>query len=274
MRSKETQPNFELFKVLYEHPGLKEKDHFRLLYTDEPGRKEAPKRKSKDDFKPIISAPVPGEKNDISAQASPDEEAPEVLDEHEIARSEGYHSGFEQGKEDGLLQGLEEGRKQGHDEGYKTGTEEARKQMDKTAATIISSLEKILNAMEIAWSDLVNRYEHDMLALICSIAERVVLAKVDLDDDLVKRTVLETLKTLPEPTQITLNIAPEDYDYIEMIKEDFFEEIKTLSSIAVISNSSITRGGCKIETTTATAKTDIESRLKAVYDSILKVGAP
>ncbi|MCP3901757.1 MAG: flagellar biosynthesis/type III secretory pathway protein, partial [Desulfobacteraceae bacterium] len=112
------------------------------------------------------------------------------------------------------------------------------------------------------------RYEEKIISLICSIAEKVVLARVEIDDEIVKETVMDALLALPEPEDIILSVSTEDYEYIEMVKEELFDFIKTLKSVSVISDTSVKRGGCRIETKEGSIEADIEEKLEKVFSSI------
>jgi flagellar assembly protein FliH len=188
--------------------------------------------------------------------------------------NEGYAKGFEQGLAEGEKQGREEGEKKGYAAGAEKGEEEARAAGDKEARQLIESLETVLLKTEGSWEEHVKRYEGKMIALIGMIAEKVVMARVKVDRGVVRESIVHALGLLPEPEEVVLQVSDEDYEYIDMIKEDFFERIKTLTSISVVANSGISRGGCKIESRTARVETDVESRLKAVFDAVVAEGAP
>ncbi|MBF0202152.1 MAG: hypothetical protein HQK66_12735 [Desulfamplus sp.] len=180
----------------------------------------------------------------------------------------GRREGFEQGREEGYNEGLEKGEQAGYDAGFEKGENDGRMVSDAKALELISSLEDICLKADRAWQDMVGRQEEQILSLICKIAEKVIFARVDISEDIVKESVFHALSAMPEPEDIVLNISPDDYEYIEMVKDDLFERFKSLKSVSVISNPAVNRGGCKIESSKAKVATDIESRLEAVVSSI------
>jgi flagellar assembly protein FliH len=259
-RTDRTRPDFGLFTVLYEPPPFREEDRFRELYdfdADSAGA-TAPDVPTGNAVPPAggTPAPDPGQK-----PAEP-------------VKDKGFEAGFEKGRKEGYDQGFAQARKKGYDEGFKKGEAEAAKAVEDRSRAILSSLGNTLSTVEDLWRTLVKENESQILSLICRIAEKVVLATVELDQDLVRRSVLEALETLPEPREIVLNISPEDYEYIETVKEEFFEEVKTLSQITVVANASVKRGGCAVETPDARIRTDVESRLEAVFSSVLGRSEP
>ncbi|ACN16785.1 FliH [Desulforapulum autotrophicum HRM2] len=293
-------PEYLLFKTLYDDPGMAEKerfvsihgagkgvilsgDQFKALDTD-GGKKEISDISLPRSVDPEISDKsgtssnsMPGVPPD-SPPDSPEKETqtPDFFELIEQAKKEGYDRGFDLGQKEGydkgVEQGLAEGEKQGYPKGFERGETEARALQDEKAQALIASLETILLKTEGTWEDLVKRYEGKMIALIARIAEKVVQARVKLDKGVVRASIIHALGQLPEPEEIVLQVSEEDYEYIDMIKEDFFEQIKSLTSISVVANSGVKRGGCKIESRTARVETDVESRLQAVLDAILEQG--
>ncbi|MBI9087740.1 MAG: hypothetical protein JEZ12_00825 [Desulfobacterium sp.] len=293
-RTEKGKPDFSLFKVLYDAPGMNEADIFkRLCELDGDSEKKALSPEEQfaplyedsgkaDEPEPHVPAePQPGKIEDTFEADTRDAELDQIIEQ---AKKEGYDQGFDQGQKDGydkgfdqgLKEGEQQGREKGEQEGYETGSEQgeaaARALGDEKASVLISSLETILVKTEGTWENLVKRYEGKMISLVSRIAEKVVQAKVKVDKGVVRESIISALEVLPEPEEIVLHVSEEDYEYIEMIKEDFFERIKSLTSISVVANSGVNRGGCKIESATARVETDVETRLQAVFDAIVAQG--
>lgn len=192
-------------------------------------------------------------------------------------KAKGYEEGLSRGMEEGLARGVEEGHQagfekgeqEGYDAGFQQGEEDGKVVGDARALEIITSLEDVFQKAEQSWHNTVKSHESKILSLICRIAEKVVFARVELDEGVVKESILNALSTMPEPEEIILNISPDDYEYIEMVKEDFFEHVKSLKSVSVVANPSVTRGGCKIESSKAKVETDIQSRLEQVFSTVM-----
>ncbi|MBF0302471.1 MAG: hypothetical protein HQK73_05480 [Desulfamplus sp.] len=182
---------------------------------------------------------------------------------------EGFQAGNEKGEQEGYEAGFQKGEQDGYDAGFQKGEEDGKLVGDAKALEIITSLEDILHKAEQSWQNSIRTHESKILSMICKIAEKIVFAKVELDEGIVKESILNALATMPEPEDIVLNISPDDYDYVEMIKDDFFAGVKSLKSVSVISNPSVARGGCKIESSKGNVETDIKTRLEQVFTSIM-----
>ncbi len=199
---------------------------------------------------------------DVDSDNKEDQNQDQDDDETGLSQVEkdGYEKGFEQGKK--------EGTEKGYSEGYEKAEKQAQKDVDVKFTEKIEEFDKMLLKLDNTYDELATRYEDKILSLICLIAEKVVLAKVEMDEEIVKESVLDALKTLPDPEDIILSVSEEDYEYIEMIKEDFFESIKRLKSVSVNSDASVKRGGCRIETKEGYIEVDIETKLAKIFSSI------
>ncbi len=293
-RTEKAKPDFSLFKVLYDEPGMTEADLFKRfgeLDGDHEKKALSPKEQfaplfddGSDEAEPELHAPTEPEHGMIEDSFEEDARDAKLEQVIEQARAEGHEQGFDQGQKDGydkgfdqgLKEGEQQGREKGEQEGYEAGAEQGEKEAralgDEKASVLISSLETILVKTEGTWENLVKRYEGKMISLVSRIAEKVVQAKVETDKGVVRDSIISALEIMPEPEEIVLHVSEEDYEYIEMIKEDFFERIKSLASISVVANSGVNRGGCKIESSTARVETDVETRLQAVFDAIVAQG--
>ena len=186
--------------------------------------------------------------------------------------TKGFKQGFEYGEDKGINQGRKSGETIGYEKGFKKGEKKAIEDGNAKALKKIASLEDILLKINNIWDELIKKHEVNIISLVCKIVEKIVLAKVEIDNTLVRESVMHALNCLPEPEKISINVSTKDYEYIKTIKQEFFKNIKTLKGIRIVRNFSINSGGCKIESSKANVSTDLQSRLDAVFSSIIKAG--
>lgn len=296
-RSDETPADLGRFKMLYEKPAFdpSPEDDFKALYTP-------PELNEKVFFTPLIKDEKkktrrkdprfeePAAKSMEAEDPVPKEREPEETAEqkgfkegydtglakgqelgfeqgHKEGQEKGYAEGLARGEAQGLEQGEIKGREQGHEEGLASGQQEAERE----GRRAIQSLEQTLASVNDSLPQLLEKYEDKIIKLIEKICNKVIQATVEVDDEVVKPIIMDTLRALVEPEEIELTVSEQDYEYIEMVKDDFFEGIDTLEHISVKSDPLLPRGGCKVQTRTATVQTDPESRLAAVFEAIRQV---
>lgn len=288
-KSDESEPDFNRFKLLFEKPKFEEESYkFEAIYHETRQREEIV-------FKPLIEPAKRKEKvreKDNQPQDADDEDK----EPKETPEEKGYQNGFEKGLEEGIIkgvaQGYEEGfhkgevngfekgeaagaikgHEKGYEDGYKKGETRGEEDARQKAIGMLNSLEESLNMADRTIDLLVDKYEDRIISLIQQIAERAVMAQVKINDGIVKELILDALKNLVNPEDVVLSISVEDYEYIEMIKEEFFDAIASLKSIAVKSDPSVKKGGCRIDTNTASISSDPETRLVAIFEAIRKAG--
>ncbi|MCP3941216.1 MAG: flagellar biosynthesis/type III secretory pathway protein [Desulfobacteraceae bacterium] len=299
-KSDEVKPDLERFKMLFDPAELKGEEpiSFEQLYTFDKGVKDEP-------FEPLIKRtakdlrprhPGEGDLPETTDLKKIEQEAPPEISMEEQAFEQGHKKGFDQGliegEEKGKIQGYDEGFQKGESEGFKKGEleggvkgeadgfdkgyQEGRKkaegEIQKETVQILDPLKDALDTADHLLDTLVEKYEVQILSLVSKISQKAVMASVKVDDEIVRNTILDALKSLVAPEEIILNVSAEDYEYIEMVKDEFFEAVESLKHVAVKSDPLITKGGCKIETATASISTDPDSKLDAIYDAVKNAG--
>lgn len=294
LQTPETAPDFDRFKLLFDPTELEDEGpvSFEALYAFEKEIKEEP-------FEPFIEGTgemdIPNVPDPDANQESLEDESPEISPE-ELGFERGYEQGLEQGMaagqvkgeamgfEQGLAKGEAEGlasgeakgfakgEAQGLEKGLKEGQKKAEAQVAEQADQVLGPLKETLQTADQMLSTVLKRYEAEIISLVYKISEKAVAAKLHLDEEIVKETVLDALKNLVAPEEIHLSVSTEDYEYVEMVKDAFFEEVRSLKHVAVTSDPMIPKGGCRIETAAATISTDPQAKLDSIYEALVKAG--
>jgi flagellar assembly protein FliH len=153
---------------------------------------------------------------------------------------EAYEKGFAQGEKDGLELGALK------------------------ALKIVENIENLLDEIGRLRTDIVKRYENDILGLICSVAEKVVHHQVGLNGATIRETVIKAIQLATEKRSILLKINPEEFDYIDRLRPEFFQRFNQLESMEVVSNPSVRRGGCFLETPFGDVDARVETQLEMI----------
>ncbi len=168
-------------------------------------------------------------------------------DKASVIEQEAYEKGFVQGEVDGLEFGKKE------------------------AVKVVENIENLLKGCEGIKKEIIRKYEKEILELIFIITEKVINYKIKSDEEIVKETVLKALRLAPEKGDIIIRVNPEDLDYIENIKQDFAAKFRGLKSIKLVSDFSIERGGCLLETQYGDIDARISTQLEKIFQSLKDV---
>lgn len=151
----------------------------------------------------------------------------------------------------------EKGFAQGEKDGFELG--------EKKAIKVLENIERLFNEINDLKYDILKRYEKEILNLIFAIAEKIIHHEVRLNETAIKDAIFNALELAVEKSKVTFNVNPEDYEYVEKLRPDLFNQFKELKSIIVTSDPSISRGGCFLETPYGNIDATIESKLENIF---------
>ena len=168
----------------------------------------------------------------------------EALKKAAYIEQEAYEKGFAQGEKDGLELG------------------------EKRAAKIAENIENILIELKRLKEEIPRKYEKEILSLIFAITKKIVHCEIASNETAIKETISDALNFAAEKSEIVLSVNPEDFEYVNKLRRQFFSEIKDLKSISINSDLSITRGGCFLETSHGEIDSTVETRLMKIYQNM------
>jgi flagellar assembly protein FliH len=165
---------------------------------------------------------------------------------------------------------IEEIKHHAYQEGFAKGEAEGIKAGRQRAQTHVEQMERILSELSRAWEQIIATHEKQIIGLVCKVAEMVVCGQVAIDEEVVKRSILNAFSAIPEPVDVSIEVNPTDYEFIETIKEDFFECIASLRDVSVAADPSVARGGCRIHTRSGQVDGTLQARLEAVQKALME----
>ena len=155
----------------------------------------------------------------------------------------------------------ENGFSQGEKAGFEIG--------EKKAVKIIGNMETLLIEMTDMKKNLLKRHEKDIMACIFAIAETIVKNRSSVEGQVIRDAVFSALDLAVDHSEIKIKVNPMDYDYIETLRPEFFSSFRSLKSMMVTADASVTRGGCVMETPKGDIDATIEGRLDKVRHCLM-----
>ncbi|MBF0224205.1 MAG: hypothetical protein HQK76_02005 [Desulfobacterales bacterium] len=238
-KPKKTDLDSEIFKSLYEKKKKPADNSFHDFFSK-------PHKKEKEEVHSLFNE-FKSESTDENLEDDPQKINVDV----EAIKKEAYDQGFKQGYSEG------------EQKGFEAGKEKSLKETE--------NLSNLLKQIDDIWKVLISSYEKEILDLILKVCEKVIYAYVEIDNDLIKRSILKAFELIPEPVDVSIHVSPADYEYIEALKQDFFEQIKGLKNVSIMPLPSIERGNCKILTKSGEINSQVQLRLDAIKKSIIEV---
>lgn len=146
------------------------------------------------------------------------------------------------------------------EEGRQRGIADAEASFSQTAQALASACEEIANLKK----KMLERSQSDMLRLVFAIAERVVQADLQIDKDVITRTVKQAITLAVSAEEFHIKVNPEDLQVVNDHKPLFIASLSGLSNIEFVPDESVTRGGCIVESPLGRVDATMEAQLEAI----------
>ncbi|CAM3538065.1 flagellar assembly protein FliH [Bordetella sputigena] len=201
-------------------------------------------------------------------EARPDP-GPDPRQVQEEARRAGHARGLKEGRAEGYDLGVAEGRARGYEEGLaegrKAGLAEGLADARKQGADEAARLRAIADATATSLAQLEEKTGQALMTLALDIARQVVRITVANQSDALLTAVREVLHMNPTASApLRLWLHPLD---LELVRLHLAEELKT-GHWRVLADESITRGGCRAETSLGEIDATLETRWRRVAASL------
>lgn len=149
---------------------------------------------------------------------------------------------------------------QGEKDGFEFG--------EKRAIKVVENIENLCNEMAGLKHDILKQYEREIIDLIFAVAEKIVHHEVRSKEPVIQNAIFNALELAAEKSKVVFNVNPDDYDYVEKLRPELFNQNKGLKSIVVTSDPGVSRGGCYLETPYGNIDATIESKLEKIYQRL------
>jgi len=156
---------------------------------------------------------------------------------------------------------------EGYNEGKLLAEQEFQQFLEETNKILQESIEKITQAR----TNFLEQLTPQILKLVFQISEKVISAQVQINPDIVKTIVKETLEEFIDSQEISLHIHPDDYSIIEDEIKSRIGDENIMQKVIWVPDERIERGGCIAETKTQFLDNQISSRLELIVEKIVSL---
>jgi flagellar assembly protein FliH len=173
----------------------------------------------------------------------------------ETARKEG----FQQGLKDGTEQGIREGTKVGEKSGQQRAYIEAKKEIE----TLQHTLRQLTTRLHEPLEKQDNNIENILVDLALNLAQKIVASEIKTEPSIVLDMVRLVLADIPKSAKNTrISFHPDDAKLVtNLIPENQREW-------SIISDESLSSGGCIVETDSSLIDYSVESRLASFFEKL------
>jgi flagellar assembly protein FliH len=173
----------------------------------------------------------------------------------------------EQAVEDAKVKGVEI-EKQAHEKGLEEGKAAGKEEIISHAKIVIEGIENVLKEITAYKDDFPKIYEREVIGLIKEIAKKVVHVEARVDERVILKNIYKAFDILSDRVEVKLNINPDDLDFVNENRPEFFSNVKGLQSISIEADADVERGGCFIETEYGNVDARIQTQLERVESAL------
>lgn len=212
------------------------------------------------DDKPLIGAEVAelqrqqAEQQDEAPGADEAATRPSALDiEKKVeARLTEFEARFQQEKEDAYHTGFEDGTNEGTKQGIAQSAEE------------IERFQALVETLPAQWKDAVKSYDIAVADLALRIAQKIVSAAADVDEQVILEAVRECLGYVEDRTKIIIRVNPDDLEAVRRHRDDWLGSLESIGTLLIEPEPTVSKGGCIVETPIGDVDAQVEERLKRI----------
>ena len=181
----------------------------------------------------------------------------EIAKMRKLAKEEGYQKGNEEG--------LVEGRKQG----YRDQLAQTQKEFEESGASLMQSLETVFQYFEEAKEQLLWQAEQGTVALVISIAEKVIKRKGELCLEVASENVKAALSYLSPSTDVLVKLNPKNYEHLTLVAGKNESQWKEYTHLRFESDEGIEPGGCRMMTANGEIDARLETQIQQIANELL-----
>jgi flagellar biosynthesis/type III secretory pathway protein FliH len=155
-----------------------------------------------------------------------------------------------------VQQAIEDARQAGYAEGYEKGAAEWAEAIRVARASVVAAIEAA---------------KPEIVRMALRVAEKVLRRRLEADPEAVVPMVDEALRSLSaqQQTRVVLRAHPADLAVLERRRQRWLERNPGLSSLQVVADETLSRGGCRIESEFGMVDATIDTQLQVIERHLL-----
>ncbi|MBS4032700.1 MAG: hypothetical protein KGZ63_14965 [Clostridiales bacterium] len=151
----------------------------------------------------------------------------------------------------------EQAQKEGYQAGYLEGLSVGRREADELRC---QALEELSDAQKLR-TEMLKQVEPQVVALALSVAEKMIGEQLAVVPEFILTSVKEGLAQISETGEILVRLHPEDIPVCKTYHSDLQAGLREHSTLSFISDASMGKGNCRIETNGAVVECLLDERM-------------
>jgi flagellar assembly protein FliH len=144
--------------------------------------------------------------------------------------------------------------------GKREGMAAAQAQFNTSAQALAQALEEVSRLRQI----LAENSKQDMLRLVMAVSEQVIRREVTADPQVIVGIIENALQSSVRADHYRVRVNPDDLGKVSERKPLFLASISGLKNLSIESDSSISPGGCRVDSDLGEVDATLETQLEAI----------
>jgi len=154
--------------------------------------------------------------------------------------------------------------KKAFESGYQQGEKAGLETADKQVSTLLASYADAILQLGKYRRSLYAQVEREVVKLALEVAKKIVHREIQADREIIQTLVRVALGHVAEKSAVTVHLHPTDYNYILEHRAELSKDGDGGQEVVLLSDKSIQRGGCLVETECGTIDARIEEEFREV----------
>lgn len=165
----------------------------------------------------------------------------------------------------------EDVRKSAYKEGFTEGREAGFAEGKAEAERLAAQLHQIISMAIDKRNEIINESETQLINLVLLISQKVIKVISENQKNVVINNVIQALRKLKSRGEVIIRVNLQDVQLTSEHVKDFMRMVENVSSITVLEDSTVDRGGCVIETDFGNIDARIASQFAEIEQKILEL---
>lgn len=180
----------------------------------------------------------------------------EAESQAKLAIIEAREAGHKEGREKGHSEGVEAGRIEAHDE--------AIRRFDREQGHLVSALRGAVAEINSIKEDLRIAAERDLLDFAVLLAEKLTFAIGRLHRESAVENLRRALRLVESRRDVIIRVHPDDAESAGKFADDVLRQVDKSRVVGVVSDDSLSPGGCKVESGPTLVDATLETQLDEI----------
>ena len=189
----------------------------------------------------------------------------------DIARKNGYDEGKKVGHDEGHSQGYADGEMKAMIDYAEKVQREAEIQLGAKLETLLPALKTMIERLDVAKQSFLQQWERSALKVAEAIAARAIDRQLPEMVDVPLRLLKESLELSTGSTSMRIRLNKDDYEALQPQIDLLIQEMTRSVQTEIICDTSVSPGGCILETPQGTIDNRIETRLMRIQEELCLV---